>query len=362
LSTSRLLTAKAARGFSPAGVVRAIPYWVTALLLLSAVARYAGEILGSSPVWVTRALDLLSNFSAVFLGIFVEAAPFLLLGTLASGIVEVFIDREEMARWVPRNPLLGVLAGSMLGMFFPVCECGVVPFTRRLMRKGVPVSVGVSVLLAGPVINPIVIASTIAAFGVGTILWARLGLSLAIAVFTGLIFSLQKNSGDLLRNPQIAAAPVLSTMTDPAPAATRKPPLLQRVRQAFLVAADEFFEMGRFLIMGALLAALMQTFVRQSALLEVGQGPLLSVMVLIALGVLLSICSTVDAFIALAFAGTFTTGSILAFLVYGPMVDIKSTMMFLRVFKPRTVVYLVLLPLLMTLVSTVFINYFIRGW
>jgi uncharacterized protein len=86
------------------------------------------------------------------------------------------------------------------------------------------------------------------------------------------------------------------------------------------------------------------------------------VLVLTALGVLLSICSTVDAFIALAFAGTFTSGSILAFLVYGPMVDIKSTLLYLRVFKTRTVVYLVLLPFMMTLVSTVFINYFARGW
>jgi uncharacterized protein len=346
-------------------VLNALPVWVTGLLLLTAVLNYAGAYMGSLPDALTRLLDGLSNFSAVFLGIFIEAAPFLLLGTLASGVVEVFVNREDLARWIPRNPLLGALAGSMIGMFFPVCECGVVPFTRRLIHKGVPVSVGVATLMAAPVINPIVIASTLAAFGPGLILWGRLGLSLLIAVITGLVFSLHNNPSSMLRQQPSMPQPVLTDLSvassqPSAPAV--KPPLKQRITRVFLVAADEFFEMGRFLILGALLAALMQTFVRQSALLEIGQGPVLSVLMLTSLGVLLSVCSTVDAFIALAFAGTFTSGSILAFLVYGPMVDIKSTMMFLRVFKPRTVAYLVLLPFMLTLIMTVFINYFLQGW
>ncbi|MGH2524764.1 MAG: permease, partial [Anaerolineales bacterium] len=92
------------------------------------------------------------------------------------------------------------------------------------------------------------------------------------------------------------------------------------------------------------------------ALLTVSAGPVVSVVALIALAVLLSVCSTVDAFIALAFAGTFTTGSILAFLVFGPMVDIKSTLMFLGLFQRRTVVYLILLPLAMSILMGVFVN------
>jgi uncharacterized protein len=342
-------------------LLRALPYWVTGLLLAAAVLNYAGALLGGLPDAFSRILDGLSNFSAVFLGIFIEAAPFLLLGTLASGFVEVFVNREDLVRWIPRNPLLGALAGSMIGMFFPVCECGVVPFTRRLIYKGVPVSVGVATLMAAPVINPIVIASTLAAFGPGIILWGRLGLSLIIATLTGLIFSLNKDSSSMLRHAPVMPQPVLTALDQEA-AAAPKPPLKRRLTRVFLVAADEFFEMGRFLIIGSLLASLMQTFVRQSALLEIGQGPVLSVLMMTSLGVLLSVCSTVDAFIALAFAGTFTSGSILAFLVFGPMVDIKSTLMFLRVFKARTVIYLVLLPFMMTLVLTVFINYFIQGW
>jgi uncharacterized membrane protein YraQ (UPF0718 family) len=128
------------------------------------------------------------------------------------------------------------------------------------------------------------------------------------------------------------------------------------VGRALVIAVDEFFEMGRYLVVGGLLAALMQTAIPQAWLTAVSAGPVVSVLALIALAVVLSICSTVDAFIALSFAGTFTTGSIIAILVFGPMVDNKSTLMFMGVFRKRAVLYLVLLPLLMSIVLGVAIN------
>ena len=114
--------------------------------------------------------------------------------------------------------------------------------------------------------------------------------------------------------------------------------------------------MGRLLVLGSLLAAGMQTVVSQPTLLAIGSGALFSVVVMLSLAFVLSICSTVDAFLALAFASTFTTGSILGFLVLGPMVDIKSVLMFLSVFRRRTALYLVLLPLMMTLLIGVYLN------
>ncbi len=119
--------------------------------------------------------------------------------------------------------------------------------------------------------------------------------------------------------------------------------------------------MGRYLVLGALLAALMQTLVPQSALLAISTGPIVSVLLLITLAVLLSICSTVDAFVALAFLGKFTTGSILAFLVFGPMVDIKSTLMFLSVMQRRAVVHMIVLIFLLTLLPTVFFSLNVTG-
>lgn len=125
---------------------------------------------------------------------------------------------------------------------------------------------------------------------------------------------------------------------------------------ALKMASDEFFEMGRYLIIGSLLAAGMQTLVSQEVLLALGRGPLISVLAMQGLAFLLSVCSTVDAFLALAFVGTFTTGSIISFLTFGPMVDIKSTLMFLGVFQKRTVLYLIVLPFLMSLLAGVWLN------
>lgn len=313
--------------------------------------------------------DRLAAFTTVFLGIFMEAAPFLLLGTLASGVVEVFISQDDMARLAPKNPLQGAVVGGLLGLFFPVCECGVVPFTRRLFRKGLPLSVGISFLLAAPVLNPIVILSTYAAYGWSPVLWLRIGLSLAIAIITGMIFALEPNPARLVRPVTLPSlsnigyggggddrAPKLPPITA-APLTVTPPSLTQRLRSVFIIAADEFFEMGFYLVLGAALAALMQTVVPQSWLISLGQNAFLSVVIMMAIGVLLSICSTVDAFVALAFVNVFPTGSILAFLVFGPMVDIKSVLMYLRVFNLRTVLYLVALPALMTLLAGLFLNF-----
>lgn len=306
-------------------------------------------------------LDLVSQFAAVTLGIFIEALPFLLLGTLASGLVEVFFEREEIARLLPRQPILGALTGSLMGLFLPVCECGVVPLTRRLFQKGAPTAVGISFLLAAPVINPVVIASTYAAFGGGPVFWGRLGLTLLVAVLTGLVFSRQPDVNQLLREPVSADEPGLVVLQMNAVIPTVGVVTLgQRLRRVAVIAADEFFEMGRYLVIGSLLAALLQTLVPQPVLAALGRGPVLSTIAMAAIAVLLSVCSTVDAFIALAFIGQFPTGALLSFLVYGPMVDIKSTLMFIRVFRRRGVVYLVLFPLLLTLLFTVSWNLLLK--
>jgi uncharacterized membrane protein YraQ (UPF0718 family) len=233
----------------------------------------------------------------------------------------------------------------------------VVPLTRRLLRKGMPLSSGIAFLLAAPVLNPIVILSTAAAFGFGNLLLLRVGLSLVISVGIGLIFSVEKAPWKILRpTPWVMGEEALAGQ-----GSQEKPSLGDRWRRVLLIALDEFFEMGRYLVAGAALAAGMQVFLPQSALMAVSQGPLTSLFVMAGLAVLLSICSTVDAFVALGFVGLFSPGSILVFLVFGPMVDIKSVLMYGRVFHLKVVVYLVSLALLMSLLAGLLVNYFFPG-
>ncbi len=294
--------------------------------------------------------DRLNIFATIFLSIFVEAIPYLLLGTLASGLVEVFIDRDQMSKWISHRPVPAALAGALMGMVFPVCECGVIPLTRRLFNKGLPLSAGISFLLAAPVLNPIVVFSTAAAFGWGPMLAWRMGISLIIAVVVGLVFSVEQDGANVL-------LPVLIPSHEHDHSHETNASISGKIRAALLITADEFFEMGRYLILGAMLAAGLQTFIPQAALLAISSGPVLSVIMMLGLAILLSICSTVDAFVALGFMGTFSFGSILSFLVFGPMVDIKSIIMYLQVFRRRAVTYLVAIPFMMSLLAGIIFNY-----
>jgi uncharacterized membrane protein YraQ (UPF0718 family) len=345
------------------------PRWgVAAFLVFAFVVVLASSI--NTPQARFFVSERFQTFVTIFLSLFIEAAPFLLAGSIVSGIIAVYVNQGMVERFIPSHPVLAALAGAGLGFVFPVCECGVVPVTRRLYGKGLPLPVGIAFLLAAPVINPVVIFSTYAAFGWGPVLWGRVAFSMLVAFTVGLIFHLARPR-EILLPETLATASGHDDIDDQSDEhcedhdhghdhghdhshdhSAAQP----RIWQALAMAGDDFLDMGRFLIAGALLAAMMQTVVPQATLLAIGQGPIISVFVMMALAFILSVCSTVDSFIALAFSGAFTTGSLFGFLVFGPMVDIKSSLLFLGVFRRRTVLYLILLPLALVAVIGVFWN------
>lgn len=105
-----------------------------------------------------------NDFITIFLSIIIEALPFILIGVLASSFIHIFLSEENIQRFLPRRRLIRLSVAALLGVFFPICECGIVPVIRRLVAKGVPLSVGVTFMLAAPIINPVVAASTFMAF------------------------------------------------------------------------------------------------------------------------------------------------------------------------------------------------------
>ncbi len=335
------------------------PRWgIAAFLVFALMVVVASSI--NTPQARFFAAERFQTFVTIFLSLFIEAAPFLIAGSIVSGFIAVYVDQGMVERFIPNQPLLAALAGAGLGFIFPVCECGVVPVTRRLYGKGLPLPVGIAFLLAAPVINPVVIFSTYAAFGWGPVLWGRVVFSMLVAFSVGLIFHLARPREILL--PETLAVSDgrddsdIQEQCDDHDHNHDHGGARRGAWQALVMAGDDFLDMGRYLIAGAMLAAAMQTVVPQSTLLTVGQGPIISVFVMMALAYILSVCSTVDAFIALAFSNAFTTGSLFGFLVFGPMVDIKSSLLFLGVFRRRTVLYLILLPLTLVAVIGVFWN------
>ncbi len=300
--------------------------------------------------WMGVSRSTFYIFATNFLSVFIEAAPFLLIGTIVSGLMEVFVKPEWLTRLIPRNRLAASIVGAFMGFLFPVCECGVVPVVRQLLRKGVPLSVGITFLLAAPVMNPVVLASTYMAFGFGPVLIGRFIISAFVAIIVGLLLSRQERA----QRVPFSAKPTIQM-----PQGNRKAQpasLSARLHKALCHAGDEFFEMGFYLIIGSLIASVLQTGIPSGFFFTLAQGTVISVLIMQLLAFILSICSTVDAFVALAYAGTFTTGSILAFLTFGPMVDIKSTLMFSTIFSRKKVIALILLPLIFTMVTGILVN------
>lgn len=340
----------------------------------------------------------LNTTFTLFLSLLVEAMPFLLLGVLFSGLLLLFVDERQLIAKLPKNPLLGALVGSMVGFLFPVCECGNVPVARRLLMQGVPAPVAIGFLLAAPTINPIVIWATWTAFREQPeIVVLRVVFTLAIATIIGWVFSAQADLRPILQ-PAIAAGlkpnatkPELKEWSTQPEVQT--PDLLQSgtywlgqsqplrmdatVLQATLAATSpskplsnrlqllldntvqELRELGAVLVLGSAIAAIIQVAVPREVIFGLGAGPITSILAMMLLAGLVSICSTVDSFFALSFASTFTSGSLLAFLVFGPMFDLKGLGLMSSIFKPRAVFYLLALAAQLTFVLTLFVNLYV---
>ncbi len=336
----------------------------------------------------------------LFLSLLVEAFPFLLLGvTLSSGLL-LWIDEGKLIATVPKNPLLGAIAGSCIGFLFPVCECGNVPVARRFLMQGLPNSAAIGFLLAAPTINPIVVWSTWVAFrDQPQIVIYRVIFSLIIAITIGCIFSVQKDPRPMLQPLLAKRITQLSRQPRFARSRKREPNLRKSMlleSGTFLLAdgkspirldersaatltlsrdgssvfrgrlnlflenvTQEIRELGGMLILGSAIAACLQVFVPREIVLSLGQGTISSIVAMMLLAGIVSICSTVDAFFALSFASTFTPSSLLAFLVFGPMIDIKAVGLMLSIFQPRMIVYLFALAAQLTFILALFHSYFL---
>ncbi|MFE4106201.1 permease [Almyronema epifaneia] len=334
----------------------------------------------------------ISNALTLFFSLLVEAIPFLLLGVTFSSVLLLFVDEQRLVAAMPRNPLLGALAGSLVGFLFPVCECGNVPVARRLLMQQAPASVAIGFLLAAPTINPIVIWATWTAFrDQPEIVVLRVLFSLIIATLIGWVFSVQKDLRPLLQpslarfmpeaQPELAIAgqassPLLKSGTYliqqpgktvalgaaayglPLPSPVSKP-WPDKLRLLLDNIIQEFRELGAVLILGSAIAAFVQVAIPREIVLSLGQGPVTSIVAMMVLAWVVSICSTVDSFFALSFASTFTSGSLLAFLVFGPMIDLKNISLLLTVFRPRAILYLFGLAAQLTFVLTLLINLYL---
>jgi len=315
------------------------------------VAVVAGVLVGLAALRLVSAQtgqwslpDRLQDWITLSLSVMIEALPFVMLGICIAIIVQVWLPAGRLLTYLPQQPLLRRACLSLLGIALPVCECGNVPLARGLLAKGLTPSESLVFLLAAPILNPVTIITTQQAFaGDMTILWARVFGGFAIANLVGWVYA-RRPAEELLTNTFVASCQADHVQQSKRVASLA---IFRREVQAMLPA----------LVVGAGLAGLVQVLVSREVLVSLGSQPVWSVIAMVALAFIVSICSNVDAFFALAFRQTFMTGALVSFLTFGPMIDIKVLSLLRTTYRPSVLFQVSALVGLASITLGLVVNY-----
>ncbi|KLT15582.1 hypothetical protein AA980_23065 [Neobacillus vireti] len=296
----------------------------------------------------------LQMFKMMLISIIIEAMPFILIGVFVSAILQVFVTDTMIRKFIPKNPILGIIAASVLGIIFPICECGMVPAIRKLIKKGMPLYVATTFILVGPILNPIVFLSTLTAFrSQPAIAFYRMGLAFVVALIVGLIVFKFVKSNQLREQLTHLKNNIEEKHQHHHSAISSKKPVKNKLIEVMGHTVSEFFDMGKYLVFGSIIVALLQVFVSQNSLIAVGNSGPAANLVMMGLGFILSLCSTSDAFVAQSLQTIFTKSSLIGFMVFGPMINIKGILMMLAVFRSRFVLLLCGLVTILVFVGTI---------
>lgn len=299
-------------------------------------------------------MTTLNKFYTVFISILIEGIPFILLGSFVSALIQIYVSKEFIIKVFPHNIFLSCIIAAFAGIVFPICDCGTIPVVKGFIRKKVPTAACITFLLSAPIVNPIAIISTMYAFqDMKSVVIYRILSGIIIAILIGLIMHFFTRD-----NPNI-----LKTNTDPlscecsicSDSYEYSKASIDTLRNIFFHTSDEFFNIGKFMIMGAFISSIFQTIVSFDRNLYFPNDNRTSLLIMILLAFLLSVCSTSDAFIAKGFLKLFSLNSVMGFLVVGPMLDIKNTFMLFGNFKKTFVLKLIFCIVIISF--TVLINF-----
>lgn len=278
--------------------------------------------------------DLAINFCSLIL----EAMPFMLIGTLTGGLIEVFLPAKLIDRFVHQGKISAVFLAGAMGLVMPTCECAIVPIIRRLIMKGVPVPVAITFMLAGPIVNIIVGWSTAVAYTFNWhVVFLRLGCGYVVAVTVGILFTYFIP----LKNPLVAGISQNSPRTCSCCQSDKAfSSWLGKLHHTFRHASEDFLHVGKYLVIGAFIAALMRTMVPVSSFNALGDSPFAAILLMMGLAIALNLCSEADAFISASFRWLLPGSAQMGFMVLGPMLDLKLLLMYFTVFRKKTILLL----------------------
>lgn len=295
----------------------------------------------------------MKNIAIVFMSIFFESLPFLLLGAFISALIETFISDETMVKIIPKNKILGSIVGVFLGFFLPACDCAVIPISKRLLKKKVPLNVALAFMLASPIINPVVLLSTYTAFYKTNpnVFWLRFILGIIVAIVVSVIMSIIFGKKEVIVNRLLDDEDLDECSCHCHEKGHKhKHSMKDNIKSIIFHTSNDMFEVVKYLMFGALIASLVQTVVPRNILSFFTNSNIASIVVLMMFAYLISLCSTSDSFVGKSLLSVFGESSIIAYLILGPMIDIKNTFVLFGNFKKNFVI---------TFISLIFIIIFI---
>lgn len=288
----------------------------------------------------------LQDFLTLSFSVLIEALPFVILGAVVAVTIRLWLPADALLRWLPKRPLLRRVSLSLCGAFLPVCECGNVPVARGLLARGLTPAEALTFLLAVPILNPVTIITTQQAFADDSvILWSRVIGGFLIANIIGWVYAKAPRE-------QCVQASFLLACQHEAPHSDKG-----RLAASMALFRREVTALLPALAIGAMIAAAIQVAVPREVLLSVGVHPVWSVLAMTVLAFVVSICSSVDAFFALAFRHAFTPGSLASFLIFGPLVDIKMLSLLRTTFRGRLLIEVSVMVAAAAIVGGLVVNY-----
>jgi len=293
------------------------------------------------------------------ISVFVEALPFLIGGAFIAAIIELYIKPETLARIIPKNRMLSYITGVFAGFILPVCECGIIPVVKKLLDKKVPLHTAIVYMIAGPVVNPLVILSTWIAFRMDLkMVFARIVIISIMAVITAVILGDDKEK--ILKKKFITEHQHNSVCScgDCSHEHNNEHQNISFQNKLLLIlshTANEFAYMAKFLALGAIAAGFFKTYIPVEIINYMKVNIFGEIVIMMLLAFLLNVCSEADAFVSYSFS-MFSKAARIAFVTYGPPADLKQLLMYNAVFTKTAIIKMFLTLTLLNILGALIFN------
>lgn len=320
-------------------------------------------------------------------GLLLQAVPFTLIGVLVSAAVETFVTAQFVEKHMPKSTSDGFLVAIAAGFCMPVCDCVIVPTFSRLIAKKLPLPAAVTFLCAVPVVNPVSVLATWYAFSdAPAVVVIRVALGIVIALLAGISFVIFPQKSQILKQnfilrQNLEGASGLSCGCKDAcshsedacdienncnsendcencPESSKHLSFGLKLLDYFHHVYEDFVHLMPIILFGTIVASVIRAWLGNDPASRLNTTfVLISIPMMMLIAYASSLCSSSDAVIARSLAASLPISSVIAFLIFGPMLDIKNTLMLISDCKAKFVLRVTLTITVLCLLGSLLIHF-----